>query len=215
MGLLLASQLMLTLSTAHTGMEASPTVAWLAILMPESLPTPPLTSAMPPDTECPMLPTALESPELPPLPSLLPPDCTPEPEDTLLTLLVSSMLPRGPLMLSPRPMLPICMEDTATVLSVVLTPMVWDTMFSLDTHMATPPSATPLTTERDPLMLSQRPMPTTVTTDTEPIPMLDMVTAPTDHTVWLTVMAEASTTKSLPKQSRTRENSRFIQRLLS
>merc|ERR1712006_40567 len=102
-----------------------------------------------------------------------------------------SMLPRGPLMLSPRPMLPICMEDTATVLSVVLTPMVWDTMVSLDTHMATPPSATPLTTERDPLMLSQRPMPTT---DTALIPMLDMVTAPTDHTV----MAEASTTtKSL------------------
>merc|ERR1711936_128561 len=116
---------------------------------------------MPPDTECPMLPTALESPELPPLPSLLPPDCTPEPEDTLLTLLVLSMLPRGP------------------------------------------------------LMLSQRPMPTTVTTDTELFPMLDMVTAPTDHTVWLTVMAEASTTKSLPKESRTRENSRFIQRLLS
>ena len=56
-------------------------------------------------------------------------------------------------------------------------------------------------------------MPTTVTTDTELIPMLDMVTAPTDHT--LTVMAEASTTKSLPKESRTRENSRFIQRLLS
>merc|ERR1712141_289591 len=191
MGLLLASQLMLTLSTAHTGMEASPTVAWLAILMPESLLTPPLTSAMPPVTESPMLPTALESPELPP-------DCTPEPEDTLPTLLVLSMLPRGPLMLSPRPMLPICMEDTATVLSVVLTPMVWDTMVSLDTHMATPPSATPLTTERDPLMLSQRPMPTTVTTDTELIPMLDMVTAPTDHTVWLTVMAEASTTKSLP-----------------
>merc|ERR1712109_401083 len=133
------SQLMLTLSTAHTGMEASPTVAWLAILMPESLPTPPPTSAMPPVTECPMLPTALESPELPPLPSLLPPDCTPEPEDTLLTLLVLSMLPRGPLMLSPRPMLPICMEDMATVLSVVLTPMVWDTMVSLDTHMATPP----------------------------------------------------------------------------
>merc|ERR1712062_739356 len=68
---------------------------------------------------------------------------------------------------------------------------------------------------KDPLMLSQRPMPTTVTTDTELIPMLDMVTAPTDHTVWLTVMAEASTTKSLPKESRTRENSRFIQRLLS
>merc|ERR1712223_1368008 len=152
---------------------------------------------MPPVTESPMLPTALESPELPPLPSLLPPDCTPEPEDTLLTLLVLSMLPRGPLMPSPRPMLPICMEDTATVLSVVLTPMVWDTMVSLDTHMATPPSAT------------------TLTTDTELIPMLDMVTAPTDHTVWLTVMAEASTTKSLPKQSRTRENSRFIQRLLS
>merc|ERR1711936_1100039 len=149
---------------------------------------------MPPVTECPMLPTALESPELPPLPSLLPPDCTPEPEDTLLTLLVLSMWPRGPLMLSPRPMLPICMEDTATVLSVVLTPMVWDTMVSLDTHMATPPSATPLTT------------------DTELTPMLDMVTAPTDHTV----MAEASTTtKSLPKESRTRENSRFIQRLLS
>merc|ERR1712039_620219 len=127
---------------------------------PESLLTPPLTSAMPPVTE--------------------------------------------------SPMLPICMEDTATVLSVVLTPMVWDTMVSLDTHMATP-----LTTERDPLMLSQRPMPTTVTTDTELFPMLDMVTAPTDHTVWLTVMAEASTTKSLPKESRTRENSRFIQRLLS
>ena len=55
-------------------------------------------------------------------------------------------------------------------------------------------------------------MPTTVTTDTELIPMLDMVTAPTDHTV----IAEASTTtKSLPKESRTRENSRFIQRLLS
>merc|ERR1712179_481538 len=176
--LLLASQLMLTLSTAHTGMEASPTVAWLAILMPESLLTPPLTSAMLPVTESPML-------------------------------------PRGPLMLSPRPMLPICMEDMATVLSVVLTPMVWDTMVSLDTHMATPPSATLLTTERDPLMLSQRPMPTTVTTDTELIPMLDMVTAPTDHTVWLTVMAEASTTKSLPKESRTREKSRFIQRLLS
>ena len=51
-------------------------------------------------------------------------------------------------MLSPRPMLPICMEDMATVLSVVLTPMVWDTMVSLDTHMATPPSDTPLTTER-------------------------------------------------------------------
>merc|ERR1712115_331870 len=103
-------------------------------------------------------------------------------------------------MLSPRPMLPICMEDTATVLSVVLTPMVWDIMVSLDTHMATPPSATPLTTERDPLMLSQRPMPTTVTTDTELIPMLDMVTAPTDHTV----MATTVTTKSLPKESRTR-----------
>merc|ERR1712045_595605 len=151
---------MLTLSTAHTGMEASPTVAWLAILMPESLPTPPLTSAMPPVTESPMLPTALESPELPPLPSLLPPDCTPEPEDTLLTLPVLSMLPRGPLMLSPRLMLmPLfCMELMDTVvlatpdMAMVPTPME-------DMPMVATPMPMELTTERGLLMLSPRLMP--------------------------------------------------------
>merc|ERR1712193_538284 len=98
-----------------------------------------------------------ESPPPPSPPSLV---ATPEPADTLPTLPVLSMLPRGPLMPSPRLMLmPLfCMELMDTVvlatpdMAMVPTPME-------DMPMVATPMPMELTTERGLLTLSPRLMP--------------------------------------------------------
>merc|ERR1711973_145017 len=114
------------------------------------MPTPPSLDTVPP-TEL----TWEESPESPQLPPPLLPEDTPLPEDTSPTLPELSMLPRERL----RLMLMLT-TDTTDMPDLMLT--VLDTE-ATDTHM--------LTTERDLLMLSQRPrlMPLS---STEPMDML-------------------------------------------
>merc|ERR1711963_29348 len=101
------------------------------------MPTPPSLDTVPP-TEL----TPLESPESPQLPPPLLPEDTPLPEDTSPTLPELSMLPRERLRLM------LMLMDTTDMPDLMLT--VLDTEATdTDTHM--------LTTERDLLMLSQRP----------------------------------------------------------
>merc|ERR1711973_391546 len=118
------------------------------------MPTPPSLDTVPP-TEL----TLQESPESPQLlPPLLPEDM-PLPEDTSPTLPELSMLPRERLRLMLMPMLTTDTTDMPDLMLTVLDTEATDT----DTHM--------LTTERDLLMLSQRPrlMPLS---STEPMDML-------------------------------------------
>merc|ERR1711963_535645 len=116
------------------------------------MPTPPSLDTVPP-TEL----TPLESPESPQLPPPLLPEDTPLPEDTSPTLPELSMLPREKLRL--MLMLTTDTTDMPDLMLTVLDTEATDT----DTHM--------LTTERDLLMLSQRPrlMPLS---STEPMDML-------------------------------------------
>merc|ERR1711963_1056675 len=116
------------------------------------MPTPPSLDTVPP-TEL----TPLESPESPQLPPPLLPEDTPLPEDTSPTLPELSMLPREGLRL--MLMLTTDTTDMPDLMLTVLDTEATDT----DTHM--------LTTERDLLMLSQRPrlMPLS---STEPMDML-------------------------------------------
>merc|ERR1711963_960187 len=116
------------------------------------MPTPPSLDTVPP-TEL----TPLESPESPQLPPPLLPEDTPLPEDTSPTLPELSMLPRERLRL--MLMLTTDTTDMPDLMLTVLDTEATDT----DTHM--------LTTERDLLMLSQRPrlMPLS---STEPMDML-------------------------------------------
>merc|ERR1712114_114874 len=86
-----------------------------------------------------------ESTDLPPLLSQLLPEDTPLPEDTSPTLPESSMLPRERLRLMPMLMLTTDTTDMPDLMLTVLDTEATD----MDTHT--------LTTERDPLMLSQRP----------------------------------------------------------
>merc|ERR1711884_199993 len=116
------------------------------------MPTPPSPDTVPP-TEL----TPWESPESPQLPPPLLPEDTPLPEDTSPTLPELSMLPRERLRL--MLMLTTDTTDMPDLMLTVLDTEATDT----DTHM--------LTTERDLLMLSQRPrlMPPS---STEPMDML-------------------------------------------
>merc|ERR1712198_169022 len=116
------------------------------------MPTPPSPDTVPP-TEL----TPEESPESPQLPPPLLPEDTPLPEDTSPTLPELSMLPRERLRL--MLMLTTDTTDMPDFMLTVLDTEATDT----DTHM--------LTTERDLLMLSQRPrlMPLS---STEPMDML-------------------------------------------
>merc|ERR1712168_1548357 len=116
------------------------------------MPTPPSPDTVPP-TEL----TLEESPESPQLPPPLLPEDTPLPEDTSPTLPELSMLPRERLRL--MLMLTTDTTDMPDLMLTVLDTEATDT----DTHM--------LTTERDLLMLSQRPrlMPPS---STEPMDML-------------------------------------------
>merc|ERR1712168_233774 len=116
------------------------------------MPTPPSPDTVPP-TEL----TLEESPESPQLPPPLLPEDTPLPEDTSPTLPELSMLPRERLRL--MLMLTTDTTDMPDLMLTVLDTEATDT----DTHM--------LTTERDLLMLSQRPrlMPLP---STEPMDML-------------------------------------------
>merc|ERR1712170_211209 len=116
------------------------------------MPTPPSPDTVPP-TEL----TPYESPESPQLPPPLLPEDTPLPEDTSPTLPELSMLPRERLRL--MLMLTTDTTDMPGLMLTVLDTEATDT----DTHM--------LTTERDLLMLSQRPrlMPLS---STEPMDML-------------------------------------------
>merc|ERR1712198_831293 len=116
------------------------------------MPTPPSLDTVPP-TEL----TPQESPESPQLPPPLLPEDTPLPEDTSPTLPELSMLPRERLRL--MLMLTTDTTDMPDLMLTVLDTEAADT----DTHM--------LTTERDLLMLSQRPrlMPPS---STEPMDML-------------------------------------------
>merc|ERR1711973_966849 len=118
------------------------------------MPTPPSLDTVPP-TEL----TLEESPESPQLPPPLLPEDTPLPEDTLPTLPELSMLPRERLRLRLMLMLTTDTTDMPDLMLTVLDTEATDT----DTHM--------LTTERDLLMLSQRPrlMPPS---STEPMDML-------------------------------------------
>merc|ERR1712087_884985 len=109
---------------------------------------------------------------------------TPEPADMLPTLPVLSMLPRGPMMPSPRlmPMLLFCTELMDTVvlatpdMAMVPTPME-------DTPMVATPMPMELTTERGPLMPSPRLMPMllfcTELMDTVVLATPDMAMVPT------------------------------------
>merc|ERR1711973_805859 len=118
------------------------------------MPTPPSPDTVPP-TEL----TLQESPESPQLPPPLLPEDTPLPEDTSPTLPELSMLPRERLRLMLMLMLTTDTMDMPGLMLTVLDTEATDT----DTHM--------LTTERDLLMLSQRPrlMPLS---STEPMDML-------------------------------------------
>merc|ERR1712130_62552 len=122
------------------------------------MPTPPSPDTVPP-TEL----TPQESPESPQLPPPLLPEDTPLPEDTSPTLPELSMLPRERLRL--RLMLLSSTEPMDMLVSHTL-----DTLPMVLTHMPTE-----LTTERDPLMPSQRPMPTTDTTDMPDLTPTDML----------------------------------------
>merc|ERR1712170_86472 len=104
------------------------------------MPTPPSPDTVPP-TEL----TPYESPESPQLPPPLLPEDTPLPEDTSPTLPELSMLPRERLRLMLMLMLTTDTTDMPDLMLTVLDTEATDT----DTHM--------LTTERDLLMLSQRP----------------------------------------------------------
>merc|ERR1712029_1301850 len=136
--------------TAMLGMLPHTHTAMLDIHMP----TPPS-----PDTAPPTELTPWESPESPQLPPPLLPEDTPLPEDTSPTLPELSMLPRERLRLMPMLMLTTDTTDMPDLMLTVLDTEATDT----DTHM--------LTTERDLLMLSQRPrlMPLS---STEPMDML-------------------------------------------
>merc|ERR1711915_866624 len=98
-----------------------------------------------PDTAPPTELTPWESTDSLPLLSQLLPEDTPLPEDTSPTLPESSMLPRERLRLMPMLMLTTDTTDMPDLMLTVLDTEATD----MDTHM--------LTTERDPLMLSQRP----------------------------------------------------------
>merc|ERR1711945_60419 len=101
-----------------------------------------------PDTAPPTELTPYESTDSPPLLSQLLPEDTPLPEDTSPTLPESSMLPRERLRLMPMLMLSTDTTDMPDLMLTVLDTEATDT----DTHMPMVVS-----TERDPLMLSQRP----------------------------------------------------------
>merc|ERR1711937_1055296 len=120
--------------------------------------------------------TAMLDIHMPTPPSLLPED-TPLPEDTSPTLPESSMLPRERLRLMPRLMLLSSTEPTDTDSD---TP---DTLPMVLTHMPTELTHMPmvLTTERDPLMPSQRLMPM-LTTDTTDMPDLMLMVLDTPDT---------------------------------
>merc|ERR1712170_281547 len=136
------------------------------------MPTPPSPDTVPP-TEL----TPYESPESPQLPPPLLPEDTPLPEDTSPTLPELSMLPRERLRL--MLMLTTDTTDMPDLMLTVLDTEATDT----DTHM--------LTTERDLLMLSQRPrlmplsstepmdMPVSHTLDTLPMVLTHMPTEDT------------------------------------
>merc|ERR1712029_1203197 len=150
--------------TAMLGMLPHTHTAMLDIHMP----TPPSPDTVPP-TEL----TPKESPESPQLPPPLLPEDTPLPEDTSPTLPELSMLPRERLRLMLMLMLTTDTTDMPDLMLTVLDTEATDT----DTHM--------LTTERDPLMPSQRPMPTTDTTDMPDLTPTDMPHMPMEltHTV--------------------------------
>merc|ERR1711937_1037656 len=139
--------------------------------------------------------TAMLDIHMPTPPSLLPED-TPLPEDTSPTLPELSMLPRERLrlmlmlttdttdthmltterdllMLSQRPRL---MPPSSTEPMDMLVSHMLDTLPMVLTHMPTELThmLMELTTERDPLMPSQRPMPTTDTTDMPDLTPTDM-----------------------------------------
>merc|ERR1712098_489867 len=141
----------------------------LTAMLDIHMPTPPS-----PDTAPPTELTPEESTDSPPLLSQLLLEDTPLPEDTSPTLPESSMLPRERLRLMPMLMLTTDTTDTPdSDTDTVLTHMPTEDM---DTHM---PMV--LTTERDPLMLSQRLMPM-LTTDTTDMPDLMLTVLDTPDT---------------------------------
>merc|ERR1712198_777747 len=161
------------------------------------MPTPPSPDTVPP-TEL----TPQESPESPQLPPPLLPEDTPLPEDTSPTLPELSMLPRERLRLmlmlttdtTDMPDLMLTVLDTEAtdtdthmltterdLLMLSLRPRLMPVSHTLDTPMVLTHMPTELThmlmeltTERDPLMPSQRPMPTTDTTDMPDLTPTDM-----------------------------------------
>merc|ERR1712025_1408982 len=140
----------------------------LTAMLDIHMPTPPS-----PDTAPPTELTPKESTDSPPLLSQLLPEDTPLPEDTSPTLPESSMLPRERLRLRLMPMLMLTTDTPDSDTDTVLTHMPTEDM---DTHM---PMV--LTTERDPLMLSQRLMPM-LTTDTTDMPDLMLTVLDTPDT---------------------------------
>merc|ERR1712038_1343219 len=104
-----------------------------------------------------------ESTDSLPLLSQLLPEDTPLPEDTSPTLPESSMLPRERLRLMPMLMLS---TDTTDMPDLMFTVDTEATDMDMDTHT--------LTTERDPLMLSQRPR-LMLLSSTEPMDMPDLM----------------------------------------
>merc|ERR1711926_35485 len=148
------------------------------------MPTPPSPDTVPP-TEL----TLQESPESPQLPPPLLPEDTPLPEDTLPTLPELSMLPRERLRLMLMLMLTTDTMDMPDLMLTVLDTEATDT----DTHM--------LTTERDLLMLSQRPrlMPPS---STEPMDMLVSHTLDTLPMVLTHMLMELTTERDplMPSQ---------------
>merc|ERR1712130_796669 len=148
----------------------------LTAMLDIHMPTPPS-----PDTAPPTELTPLESTDSPPLLSQLLPEDTPLPEDTSPTLPESSMLPRERLRLMPMLMLSTDTTDMPDLMLTVLDTEATD----MDTHMPMVVS-----TERDPLMLSQRPRlmllsstePTDTDSDTpDTLPMV-LTHMPTDLT---------------------------------
>merc|ERR1712130_645542 len=139
----------------------------LTAMLDIHMPTPPS-----PDTAPPTELTPWESTDSPPLLSQLLPEDTPLPEDTSPTLPESSMLPRERLRLMPMLMLSTDTTDMPDLMLTVLDTEAKD----MDTHM---PMV--LTTERDPLMLSQRLMPM-LTTDTTDMPDLMLTVLDTPDT---------------------------------
>merc|ERR1712042_381627 len=114
----------------------------LTAMLDIHMPTPPS-----PDTAPPTELTPEELTDSPPLLSQLLPEDTPLPEDTSPTLPESSMLPRERLRLMPMLMLSTDTTDMPDLMLTVLDTEATD----MDTHMPM------VSTERDPLMLSQRP----------------------------------------------------------